>query len=121
MEYDLDGRKYVDGGVLERVPVLQLKQMGATKIVAVDVLGRLECRARRTSTFAVLSQILDLMDNQRTEARRKAQGKSIDFWIEPKLGHVSQYSFKHLKFAYEAGYRSGVEYADQIATLVKER
>ena len=117
---ELDGRRYVDGGILERVPVTQLKEMGATAIVAVDVLGKLQCRAKKTSAFIVLSQMLDLMDNQRTEARRKAHEKDIDFWIEPKLGFVSQYSFKHLQFAYDAGYASGVEYAKKISKLIRE-
>lgn len=118
---EMDGRRYVDGGVLERVPVSQLKEMGAERIVAVDVLGRLQCRAKRASAFMVLSQMLDLMDNQRIEARRKAHEKDIDLWIEPQLGYVSQYSFKRLPFVYDEGYKAGKAYAEKILELVKER
>lgn len=114
-----DGKRFVDGGVLERVPVSELKEMGADRIVAVDVLGRLECRAEKPNAVTILTQIIDLMDNQRTRARRREHEKKIDLWIEPDLGTMSQYTFKNLEYAYEQGYKAGTEYVERIRELIR--
>lgn len=113
-----DGMRLVDGGVLERVPASQLKEMGADKIVAIDVLGQRECRDKRPSAIGMLLEVIDLMDNYRTKRRREENEKIIDIWLEPDLGDMSQYSFKQFPFAYERGYRLGVEYAEEIGKLI---
>lgn len=113
-----DGMRLVDGGVLERVPASQLKEMGADRIVAIDVLGRRECQDKCPGTVGMLLEVIDLMDNYRTMRRREENGKIIDLWLEPALGNMSQYSFKMFPYAYDQGYKLGAEYAEQIGKLI---
>lgn len=66
-----DNMRLVDGGILERVPAAQLKEMGADKIVAIDVLGQKECKEKCPNAVGMLLEMIDLMDNYRTgEAKR---------------------------------------------------
>ena len=99
-----NGMRLIDGGILERVPVSQVKQLGADVTVCVDVLGWLPCTKNRTGAIGTLLQTYELMDNYRTDNRRKANEKIIDFWLEPELGEMSPYSLKEIAMAYEKGY-----------------
>lgn len=102
-----NGMRLIDGGILERVPFEQVKNMGADVVVAVDVLGWRECKEDMPGTLGILLETIDIMDNYRTRRRHKEKADIIDFWLEPELGSMSQYSFKHFDFAYQKGYEIG--------------
>ncbi len=116
-----DNMRLVDGGILERVPVVQVKKMGADVVVAVDVLGRLDCQDDCPRTLGAVLEMMDLMDNERTARRRKDNEKIIDFWLEPALGKMSQYQLKQVQFAYEQGYAIGKEYAPKIKKALAKK
>lgn len=112
-------RRLIDGGVLERVPAVRVKEMGAEVVVAVDVLGWREASEKVPGTAGVLLETFDIMDNYRTRRYREENARSIDFWLEPDLGDMSQYSLKEVRFAYEKGYELGKEYAPLIKKKLK--
>ncbi len=114
-----EGMRLVDGGILERVPVTQVKRMGADIVVAVDVLGQRACKEDCPRTLGMLLEMIDLMDNHRTKRRRRENADIIDFWLEPDLGDMSQYDLKKARLAYDKGYELGVEYAPQIQKALK--
>lgn len=114
-----DGMRLVDGCVLERVPTAQVKNMGADVVIAVDVLGQLNCKEEMPGTIGVLMETFDIMDNYRTQRRRKENADVIDLWLEPELGAMSQYSFKNFDFAMEKGYEIGMKNADKILQLIQ--
>ena len=109
-----DGMRLIDGGILERVPVRQVKAMGADVVVAVDVLGQRKASEKMPGPIGILMETIDIMDNKRTEQRRKENEKIIDFWLEPKLETMSQYSLKQVEFAFEKGYELGKENVKKI-------
>ena len=100
-------QRFIDGGVLERVPAMRVKKMGADVVVAVDVLGWKNAREKVPGPIGVSLETFDIMDNHRTKAYREKYKKYIDFWLEPDLGDMSQYSLKQIKEAYEKGYELG--------------
>lgn len=114
-----NGMRLIDGGILERVPAVQVKNMGADVVIAVDVLGWRECREEMPGALGVLLETIDLMDNYRTKNRRKENQEIIDFWLEPELGNISQYSFKNFDFAMEKGYEIGKENVDKILKAIE--
>ncbi|MBQ8308295.1 MAG: patatin-like phospholipase family protein [Clostridia bacterium] len=116
-----DGMRLIDGGILERVPYLPLKDMGADIVVCVDVLGHRSTQEKMPNTFGVLLETIDLMDNYRTARLKEEHADIIDFWIEPELGNMSQYSLKQVEFAYEKGYEIGQEYAKKIKKAIGGR
>ena len=102
-----NGMRLVDGGVLERVPACRVRDMGADVVVAVDVLGWRRMPQKNTGVIKVLLGTFDIMDNYRTQSYREENRDKIDFWLEPELGDMSQYSLKQIAFAYEQGYALG--------------
>ena len=118
---DKDGMRLVDGGVLERVPVQQVKAMGADVVVAVDVMGQKDCSEDCPNMVGVMFEIFDLMDNHRTRRRKEDNADIIDFWVEPDLGNMSQYELKQVGLAYEKGYQLGREYAPAIKKALCSR
>ena len=115
---EVDGMRLVDGGVLRRVPVGEVKQMGADVVVAVDVLGKRIINERCPNPIVLLTEIIDVMDYERTQIYRQKMRKQYNLWLEPELGSMSQYSFKKLDYAYEKGYDLGKKYARKIRTLL---
>lgn len=111
---EVDDMRLIDGGILERVPYKRVKDMGADVVVAVDVLGWRECKEKCPGMLGVLLETIDIMDNYRTKSQREQDNKFYDFWLEPALECMSQYSFKQFDFAYQKGYEIGKEYAPNI-------
>lgn len=112
-----DGRRLVDGGILERVPYKYVRAMGAEAVVVVDVLGWRVCSQKMPSTLGVLFEMIDIMDNERTRRQKEKDVDLYDLWIEPDLGCMSPYSFKQFEFARDKGYEIGKNYAKDIKKL----
>lgn len=117
--FEKNGTHYIDGGILERVPVTYVKEMGADVLVAVDVLGRRSSSKDVPNVLKVVLEMIDIIDNQRTARRREKYKDIIDFWLEPDLGDMSQYDIKPVEFAYEKGYEMGKEHANNIRKALK--
>ncbi len=115
-----NGMRLIDGGILERVPAAQVKAMGADVVVAVDVLGQRTCRMKMPNAIEVMMETIDIMDNYRTRRRRKDNEDIIDFWLEPELGDMSQYSFTEIPLAFEKGYEMGKENAEKILKALEK-
>lgn len=114
-----DGMLLVDGGVLCRVPVRQVKAMGADVVVAVDVLGACRSVERVPHVLSLVARVYDIMDAYRTREEREKTEAITDLWLEPDMGSLSQYRVKYYDEAYEAGYRTGKENAEKIARLLQ--
>lgn len=114
-----DGMRLVDGGILERVPVRQLKDLGATKIVAVDVMGNKQCQEKCPGILGMMTDVIELMDNYRTRRRKDDNKRIIDIWCEPELGNMSSYTFRHTTFAYQQGYACGQAHLEEIKKLLQ--
>ena len=109
-----NGMRLIDGGIIERVPAAQVKAMGADVVVAVDVLGQRTCGRNMPHLLGIMMETIDIMDNNNTRRRRKENEAIIDFWLEPELGDMSQYSFNEIPLAFEKGYEMGKENAEKI-------
>ena len=110
--------RLVDGGILERVPAQTVREMGADKVVAVDVLGRREHGKKTYNALRVLIEVVDILSTRIAGYRREEGKKYIDLWLEPELGEMSEYSFRHFEEAYESGYETGRAHAEEIAALI---
>ncbi len=115
--FSIDDMILVDGGVKCRVPIEQVRDMGAEIVVAVDVLGKIKRCERKLNVFSVIFRVYDIMDSYTTNNCVKEH--CPDIFIEPDLGDMVQFKFKDMDKAYEIGYKTGLEYADKIKELVK--
>lgn len=113
------GKTLVDGGILERVPTLPLRRMGADVVVAVDVLGDLTEKEISKNPIETLLRCIDIMDTRATLRKKNGRKKSVDLWLTPDLGGMDQYKVKKLDFAFEKGYELGKENAGKIRALME--
>lgn len=115
LEYN--GMTLVDGGVKCRVPIDQVREMGADVVVAVDALGSLRESKKKYNVLAVLLRTFDICDYEITSARLEKQ--KPDLFLEPDLGEMVMYKFKDLEMAYQKGYETGVQNINKIRELLK--
>ncbi len=117
-----EGMLLVDGGVIERVPVQEVKEMGAEVVVAVDVLGDLVASVSEppSNLIETFLRYIDVIDTRVTQGKKYSRRKDIDLWLEPELGDMDQYKVKNLAFAYDKGYELGKANVEKIARLIGE-
>ncbi len=112
------GKVLVDGGITRRVPIDEVRELGAEVVVAVDVLGKIRETHKTYNMLAVCMRIVDIMDDQLVDLRRAKQ--KPDLFLSPDLGDMSQYKFKDLMMAYEKGYELGLANVKKIKKLISK-
>lgn len=111
----------VDGGVLCRVPVEQVKAMGADVVVAVDVLVNTSKKVEDVSNiFSMVLRLFDIMDNNATLLSEQLYPEKCDLVLKPAMEGMSPYAIKELDRAYEEGYQVGKDHIDKIKELLKD-
>ena len=107
----------VDGGVLCRVPVNTVREMGADVVIAVDVMGEIRKCDKKYNVFTLMTRLFEVCDCEMVKYKMEEQ--KPDLYIKPFLGDMSQYKFKHIDFAIKKGYEIGKMYAKEIKELIK--
>lgn len=96
---EIDGRKLVDGGIVENVPVITLKSMGARKVIAVDLNAR--------HAYGEPENILDVILNSfhyMMQAAATLQKEDADLLIEPDLSDFNRSNMDQVSDLMEKGY-----------------
>lgn len=110
----------IDGGVLCRIPVEQVRDMGADVVIAVDVLDNTRAPAEKVSGFvSTMMRVYDMIDNNRTDYFKQIVSDKKTLWIVPKMEGMSQYKIKGLDTAYTEGYELTKQLMPQIKELIK--
>lgn len=112
----INDRLLVDGGVIERVPVNTIKEMGADIVIAVDV-GLQDAKMNVTSIIDVISQSIDIMEREIYRQKILA----ADYVIRPNVGHISSISFTNVEEIINEGYRMATESIEEIKELINNR
>lgn len=86
---EIDGKLLVDGGVLERVPISTVKEMGADFVIAVDVGAYVE-EYKINHIFDVLSKTIDIMSRE----IQRFQIQEADIIIAPDLKDIGPFHFQ---------------------------
>lgn len=116
---DYDDMLVCDGGVLCRVPIKTVKQMGAQVIIGVDVLGPLREIEEINGVIGYFLRLIDIYDCRITDIHRKENPANL--FLAPDLGDMSPYriSTEKIKFAYVQGYKTAKAHMDEIISLIK--
>ena len=102
--------------VLKYVPVKTARDMGATKIIAVDVLGEVRAVEETGTLIGNLFRVVDIATANMTKNYLKVNAP--DILLRPELGDMSQYKVDRLEFAYRKGYEEGIKNIDRIKELI---
>ena len=111
------GMVLTDGGVTCRLPVDQVRSLGAEVVICVDALGDTRETVDKFNTISVLMRSYEIMDGIVTGLKGKEH--KADLVIKPNLGDMSQYKFKNFEEAISQGYKSGIENIEKIKELIK--
>lgn len=96
----INGRLYIDGGVIDRVPVSTVKEMGADVVIAIDC-AHFDLDPNITSIYDVITQSIDIMQDELV----KCTGVSTDanVLIKPDVSAYSSRAFRNIKEIVTAG------------------
>ncbi|WP_153124256.1 patatin-like phospholipase family protein [Peribacillus tepidiphilus] len=87
----IDDRLLVDGGVVDRVPVSVVKDMGADIVIAVDV-AHVKQNMEITSIYDVIMQSLDILQMELVELRSIA----ADIMLRPRVEKYNSKAFTNI-------------------------
>ncbi len=99
------GKMLIDGGLLENVPILMAREMGAERIIAVDLFTA-------SHSHRVPDNLVDLLLNTYYSAMRNAarpQNKFADVLITPDLSEFNLLNTDQIPALIQAGYDAAVE------------
>lgn len=107
---EIDGVEYVDGGLVENVPVSALKPLGANTVIAVNLSGN-NHYPPPNSAMEVVSNALDIAINGKT----KEQVRKAGAVIELDLWHFSRMDTREVTDELiDAGYQEAIKRMDKI-------
>ena len=109
----IQGREYVDGGLVAPVPVQYAKQMGATVVIAVSISNE-PGQQNASGTLGVLQQTISIMQ----QSINSYELQSADIVIQPKLQQMGGADFKARSAAILAGEIATQEKMAQIKALI---
>jgi NTE family protein len=108
-----EDRLLVDGGVVDRVPISVVREMGADIVIAVDVLAPLD-GARIANIFDVITQTLVIMEREIVNK----QALLADCIIYPDVSDISPTSFHKVRECVQKGEEAAKQMLDKIRALL---
>ena len=94
----IDGRKLVDGGIRNSIPVKMARKLGATKIIAVYI-GFYAKKGKLDNLFQLFIQSIQILG----EELDSYQSMQADVIIKPRLVDIDQFAFHKAKEAISDG------------------
>lgn len=110
----INGREYVDGGLVSQVSVRVARQLGADVIIAVDVSKNPFKPDQLNSTFAVMQQAIIIMSHKLAEA----EVGEADILIRPEVGGIAVAEFELRNQAVAAGEAATLAVMDEIKAAI---
>lgn len=105
----IDGRYFVDGGVIDALPVGRAVERGAKRIIAIDVgagqagdgVGTVE-----NGMVAIHQRVMQIMGYARKRAHLDAHGSASITYIRPHLDGYDTFDFTSTEYFLAEGYRA---------------
>lgn len=114
--YPVEERLYVDGGLVQNLPVEVACGMGADVVIAVDAGTRLASRSELQSIVDVTSQVTRIVTRSGDEREMALLGPS-DILVQPDLGDISSTDFGRSLDALAAGRAAARAVGAELARL----
>lgn len=109
---EIDGRAFVDGGVLDTLPITRAAERGADLIIAVDVGAGAVKDSQDTISkgmIAVQHRVFDIVTYSRKRATLDGWSSPRLVYVRPALDGVSTFDFTRTSYFLEEGYRAARE------------
>jgi len=109
----IDGRMYVDGGVVSPIAVDAARRLGADFIIAVDISADIDAR-QPEGTIETILQAAGIMHSKISAI----QVAKADVVIRPKVGRIGSADFEKRLDAMIEGEKAALEMLPQIQTII---
>jgi NTE family protein len=105
--HEIHGRFYVDGAVLDNLPVGAAKTVDGAIVIGVDVSASSAFRAdtQEEGFAAVFARATELAMQSEFELRMRLWTTPPLYLLHPRVEHISLFSFDHIREMVEEGYR----------------
>ena len=111
----IDGRLLVDGGVIDRIPVSVVKDLGADIVIAVDV-SPIKVNGEVTSIYDVIMQSIEIMQHELVMNRQIAS----DLMMRPAVEQFSSRAFTHIEDIIRVGEVEAEKHISNIYLLIEQ-
>jgi NTE family protein len=109
---EIDGRYYVDGGVSDALPMAFAAELGADRIIAVDVAAGLVQDGPETVSkgmVAIHQRVMQIMGYERKTAALAAWSGPELVYVRPELDTYQTFDFANTEYFLAEGYRATLE------------
>lgn len=111
----IDGRLLVDGGVIDRIPVSVVKELGADIVIAVDV-SPIKVNGDVTSIYDVIMQSIEIMQHELVMNRQIAS----DLMMRPAVEQFSSRAFTNIEDIIRVGEVEAEKHISNIYLLIEQ-
>ncbi|WP_163936818.1 patatin-like phospholipase family protein [Paraferrimonas sp. SM1919] len=108
-----EGRKLVDGGIANNMPVDVAKELGADIVIAVDIGAELANNQQLNSSVAILGQLSTFLTISTTNAQKLLLSDN-DILIRPMVGHLGTSDFSNMHESLELGISAANQNIDKL-------
>jgi NTE family protein len=112
----LHGRLLIDGGWVDKIPVLPAFRLGADVVIAVDISADLADAKRFVRGIDIVLRANTIKDTAMTELQRRL----ADIVIEPGVRQIHWADFESLDFCIEEGDRAACQAVPKIRELLRQ-
>jgi NTE family protein len=110
----IDGRLLVDGGIVNNMPVDQVKILGADVVIAVDLRDQMFNIEDLHSAVTVVSQLTTHMTNKGTDEQIALLNLEKDIYIVPDVSFMVATDFDLMYQAYRSGRKAAIAVLPQL-------
>lgn len=110
---DFETHKFLDGGVLDNVPVMEVKKQGAEKVIAVNF--ETDELDEKSNVMDIAMRTIDIMGSRISENNLKCS----DFVLNIKTCKTGLLDLKKIDVCYEYGYLTATRNIEKIKSLLK--
>jgi NTE family protein len=106
---ELEGRHFVDGGVLDPLPISRAAERGADLVIAIDVgAGGTEDSAEVVSRgmVAIHQRVMQIMGSRRKQALLESWAGPELLYVRPALENYATFDFGNTEYFLSEGYRA---------------
>ena len=113
-----NGRLLVDGGLINPTPINQVKEMGADKIIGVDLTIKNNIEFKNLNIFQTLMRSYDILRTQSTKFNIAGDENNLRV-IKPDIAKLRLVKFYELQKFIEKGERTARDVLHEIKKLLK--
>lgn len=104
---------FVDGGVLDNIPVDEVRNIGAEKIIAVNFFE--STTSLKNNIYSIVLRTIDIMTNQIS----KNNIERSDYVINMNTGEIKILEMSKIKICYKIGYETTLAHIEEIKRILK--